>query len=84
MLDLINPQEDRTCVPLAGMPVCADDQSSGKAVDLPARGGSFVISESDFGQLKTEVDQMCREMGPSCTIAQQRAIEAAFSRLARR
>lgn len=76
MVDFIDAQPDRTCVPVPGMKVCADDQTTGTAVDLPARGGAIITSAEDWGTLKTELETACREMGKGCSYAVKQSISA--------
>lgn len=78
---MLDAQEGRTCVPVPGMQVCADDQSVGAPVALPARGGAIVMSAQDWGTLKTELETACREMGKSCTYATKQAITALARRM---
>lgn len=67
LIDLLEAQSERTCVPVPGFPVCADDQSIGVAVKLPARGASVIISSKDFEVFITELQTACRELGSKCS-----------------
>jgi hypothetical protein len=74
MVDFLDAQPDRSCVQVPGMPVCADDQSTGVAVKLPARGAAIVMSAADWGTMKTELEVACRELGKGCSYAVQKAV----------
>lgn len=90
MIDLLEAQGERTCVPVGHMsqpdkdgstqwvmdlPVCDDDQTHGTAMKLPARGASVIMPTDDFGNLKTEAEEMCRELGKRCSKAAQKVLE---------
>jgi hypothetical protein len=66
-IDFLEAQPVRSCVPVPGMTVCADDQTTGTPLSIPARGAAIIISSADWEVLSTEIQQMCREMGKSCT-----------------
>ncbi len=66
MMDFLEAQEARSCVPMSGMAVCSDDQV-GTPVALPKRGAALALSSEDFGNLKMELETACRELGPSCS-----------------
>jgi hypothetical protein len=66
LIDLLEPQEARTCVPVPGMSVCASRQV-GTPVALPKRGAALIISADDFAKIKTALEQACRELGNSCS-----------------
>jgi hypothetical protein len=66
-LDFLSAQPERTCVPVIGMNVCADDQSQGVPVKLPARAAAIVMSSDDWGTKKTELEVACRELGSRCS-----------------
>jgi len=74
MIDLLLPQQERTCVPVLGLPVCADDQTQGTLVVLPARGASIIMTSSDWGTFETELEEACRELGSRCSMSLQKAI----------
>jgi hypothetical protein len=67
MIDFLEAQPERTCVPVPGMSVCADDQSMGIAVKLSARGAALAMSADDWGTMKTELEVACRMLGKRCT-----------------
>lgn len=70
LIDMIDAQpSDRTCVPACGLPVCAEDQSTGTPMTVPARGASIIMTSADWGEKKTELDLACRELGNRCSIA---------------
>ena len=71
MLDFIDAQPARTCVPVPGLPVCADDQTKGVPVALPARGGAIMMSSKDWTQLKTELQAACRMLKSACSYQTQ-------------
>lgn len=75
LIDLLEAQSERTCVPVPGFPVCADDQSNGVVTKLPARGASMIISSDDFEVLITELQQACRELGNKCSYETQKILE---------
>ena len=73
-LDFIQAQPDRKCVPVKGLPICADNQNAGIAVDLPARGAAIMMSDADFESISVELQTMCRIMGKNCTYQTQALI----------
>lgn len=77
-LDFLDAQVDRSCVPVPGLPVCADTQI-GNPITLSARGAAIALSSADFQILITEIETMCRQAGSSCTY-QTQAIIAAMKR----
>jgi hypothetical protein len=81
MLDFIGAQPQRTCVPVPGMTICADDQTSGIPQVLPSRGAAIMLSSEDTRQLLTELAVMCRALGRRCSYATRRAIESTTLRL---
>lgn len=70
LLDMMTPQQERTCVPVSGMSVCSDDQSHGTPVLLPARAAGIIMSAAEWGEKKTELEEACRELKSSCTYEQ--------------
>lgn len=66
MLDFLDAAPARTCTPVPGMTVCADDQSGAKT-ELPARGAAIVMSAEDWGAMKTALETACRELGSHCS-----------------
>jgi hypothetical protein len=74
MLDFVSPQQARTCVPVTGMPVCADDQTTGTPVNLPARGAAIIMSDQDWGTMKTELQVACRELKSLCSYQTQQIL----------
>ena len=74
MIDFLEPQPARHCVPVPGMTICADDQSQGTAVDLPARGGAIAESSEDWKQRQVELEQACRLLGKKCKLDTRTAI----------
>lgn len=75
MLDFLEAHQERTCVPVPGLNVCAQDQSHGAPAKLPARGAAIVMSAEDWGEKKTELEIACRELGKRCSYAMQKAID---------
>lgn len=75
LIDFIEAQPERTCVPVPGFPVCADDQSQGVPVKMPARGAAFILSASDFGQIALELQEGCRMLGKRCSFQMQLLVE---------
>lgn len=65
-IDFLEAQPERTCVPIKGMSVCADNQS-GTPVKLPARPGADFESDDDFTAAKTELEQACAELKDRCS-----------------
>jgi len=80
MIDFIEPQAERTCVPVPGFPVCADDQTQGTPVTLPARSGAIMQSTDDWGKNKTALEQLCRQAGSSCSYE---AVQSATQKIAK-
>jgi hypothetical protein len=75
-LDFLDAQPySRTCVPVPGFQVCADDQSHGALVTLPPRGAAVAMSSNDWGIMKTELETACRELGSRCSFKVQTAIK---------
>lgn len=74
LLDFIEPQAERVCVPVPGFPICQDDQTHGVTVHLPARGGAVMQSSEDYGKQKTALEEACRELGSRCSYEVQQAI----------
>jgi hypothetical protein len=73
-LDFLNAQPQRFCVPVLGMPICADDQLQGTQVMMSARGAAIFMSDQDWNTMKTELEEACRELGSSCSYATQSMI----------
>jgi hypothetical protein len=73
ILDLLEAHPSaRTCIPKGSLPVCADDQTvGGPPVILPPRGASIIMSPSDWGAEKEELDEACRDLGKSCNQVEQ-------------
>lgn len=67
MIDFLEPQPERSCVPVPGFAVCADDQRTGVKVSLPARAGAVMEPDDDFTDLKTALEQACTELKDRCT-----------------
>lgn len=67
MFDFLEPQNARRCVPVPGFNVCADDQTQGQPVDLPARAGALCRSDDDFTAQKIAVEQACALLKNRCT-----------------
>lgn len=65
-IDMIKAQPDRVCVPVKGLNICSDDQSSGLAIHLPARGASILMFSDEWGEMKTELAMLCRMAGRKC------------------
>lgn len=76
MVDFLEAQPARTCVPVPGLPVCADKQEGAQAA-LPARGAAIVMSSDDWGAMKTELETACRQLGKQCSYAVRRALQRA-------
>ena len=74
MLDFLSPQKARTCVPVPGMSVCAEDQSKGTPVALKSRGAALALSSDDAYTMLTEVAVMCRMLGRRCSLATKQVI----------
>lgn len=66
-IDFLEPQTERTCVPVPGFSVCSDNQSSGVKVKLAARAGAVSESDDDFTRQKTAFEQACVELKDRCT-----------------
>lgn len=66
IIDFIEPQLERTCVPVTGFSVCADDQTHGVAIKMPARAGAIMRSLEDEAKLAVAIKQACRELGSKC------------------
>ncbi len=73
-IDFLESQPKRHCVPVPDFNICSDDQA-GVAVDLPARGAAIGMSSDDWGTMKTELDEACRELGPKCTLSVKALIQ---------
>lgn len=69
LVDMLNAQPERVCVPVPGFNICAEDQSQGTPVTLPKRGAAIIIQASDFAEKKTEIETLCRESGKNCQYA---------------
>ena len=83
LIDMIEAQNARTCVPVPGFNICAQDQSKGELVNLPARGAALILSSDDAGTLITELATACRKLGSSCTYEMRQGIRN-ISRLIKR
>jgi hypothetical protein len=66
-IDFLEAQPERTCVPVPGMNVCADDQAHGVPVKLPARAPADAESDDDFTDIKTVLEQACAELKDRCS-----------------
>lgn len=66
-LEMLEPQPDRLCVPVPEMNICRDDPAGGKPVKLLARPGADLISDEDFTDLKTVLEQACAELRDRCS-----------------
>jgi hypothetical protein len=70
LLDLLDTQPvARSCVPKVDLPVCADDQTTGTVVNLPARGPSIVMTAAQWETFLTEAETLCRKVGSGCSLA---------------
>lgn len=67
MIDMIEAQPARKCVPVPGFNICADDQTKGIPLDLPLRGGAIIMPASDATLLLTELQISCRMLGKRCS-----------------
>ncbi len=65
LLDMLEAQPERECVPVKGMNVCKEIQIGDK-IKLPARGAALIISSEDWAEKKTEMEITCRKMGNKC------------------
>lgn len=74
-VDFLEPKPARECVAVTGFPVCADDQSQGSSVKLPARGAAVVMSSDDFGDVLTELKTLCRGAGDKCTFETRQKLD---------
>lgn len=75
MIDMLEPQDARECVPLEGLSVCASSPDPASAsVKLPARGGAIVQSAEDWNKNKTALEEACRLLGGQCSYEVQKAI----------
>jgi hypothetical protein len=68
-IDMLEAQPKRTCVPIEGMEVCKEDQSTGTPTELPARGAGVFLSALTFTSLKTELEILCRQRKSKCSYA---------------
>lgn len=64
---MLEAQDERSCVPVPGMEICADDQSKGIPIKMPARGAGLILSSKDADSLLTELSQACRRLGAECS-----------------
>lgn len=67
LLDMLQPQPERTCVPVPGFNICADDQSHGVPAKLAARSGAILMEARAWNEIKTALEQACRELGKRCS-----------------
>lgn len=86
LVDFLEPQEQRECVPkghwdakeptlwVADFNICAEDQTTGKKLVLPARGGAIMQPAEDWNKLKTALELACRALGKHCTYDMKLAI----------
>lgn len=80
MLDFLSPQKERECVPHGCMPgVCAQDQTSGGLVRLPARAGAVSQNDDDFTANKIAMEKACREGGRKCNYATPKSLVSGLS-----
>ena len=70
---MLHAQPKRTCVPVPGFNICADNQT-GNAVELPERGAAIVMSSDDWGVMATELETACRLLKKVCSYQTMRAI----------
>lgn len=73
-VDFLEPQAARTCAVVPGMQVCADNQSAGPSVSLPARAGAISMSALDWDTETTELETACRELGDRCSESTQQTL----------
>lgn len=66
ILDMLEAQPERECVPVPGLSVCADNQN-GTPQKIPARGAAIIMSAEDWGAMKTELEEACRKLGKRCS-----------------
>lgn len=67
VIELIEPQPERECVPVPGMNLC-DPDGEGEKVRLPARGGALLIPPEDFMKIKIFIEQTCRRIRCSAEV----------------
>ena len=65
-LEMLQAQQARHCIPVDGLNVCKEDQSTGTAIDLPARGSAIFVQPDDDSEKKIELETLCRMAGKSC------------------
>lgn len=46
--------------------VCKEDQSTGVAIDLPARGSAIFVQPDSDNEKKIELETLCRMVGKNC------------------
>jgi hypothetical protein len=64
---MLRAQKARSCVPVKGMNICKEDQSSGAAIALPARGSGIFVQAEDDNEKKIEIETLCRMAGQNCS-----------------
>ena len=67
LIDMLEPQVERTCVPVSGFSICADNQTVGVPTLLPARAGAIIRSAEDEAKIKLALEKACRYLGNKCT-----------------
>lgn len=72
VIEMLEPQLERECVPVPGMNLC-DPAGQGELVKLPPRGGGILISSEDFMDVKIFIEQTCRKI--RCTTEVLKALE---------
>ena len=73
LVDFLEPQPERTCVPVPGFNVCKSAPVDGVSPSiLPARGPALMVSSEDFKTLLNELQQACRELGKRCKYVQSK------------
>jgi hypothetical protein len=69
LIDFLEPQIERECVPVQGMPICSSQKpdKDHPLVKLPARAGAMIISSDDYELTQNELEEACRELGMRCS-----------------
>lgn len=72
VIEMLEAQEERECVPVPGMNLC-DPLGEGTVVVLPARAGGLIFAAEDYQAIKTFIEQTCRKM--KCSAEVQQAVD---------
>jgi hypothetical protein len=77
-LDMLEPQEERDCVQVQGMTVCAEHPAADATpAHLPKRAGAVCRSAEDDQAIHTALEQACRELGKACSYEIKKALKVA-------